>query len=764
MADLDLQRLQQQVDDLTASNQRLTSGTNQNLTAQQRSAAKTDAMARAAGGATSALGQLISQIYGGVQGAQVATKSLKSGVGAISGASRSFENSIGRNSKLARGLQGFGIGIAEITDVVAGMSDRLFESFQSLSRVGAAGADGMAGVFDQLQNFRLGLQDLGQLTQLFGQNAQSLVLFGGTVQQGAKSLGALRKFVTGSGLEQEFMALGMNTQEINESMAGFVALQSRLGMTQITNTAQITASLNAYILEQDKITKLTGATRKQQEDNTMRAMATEQFRAKLERLEAENTVASLAERDRLLGLQRMFYANNQQLGDAFTATASGFITKGPGLAGQLVLQGKLSEIVNNRQIDQAQAARMSSDALKQFNSGVGNAIASVGGFEEKFGMSFSGMIDASAGLDRIARNISTVEEEQLRQKEKPEAGVKAQIDLRTAQMDTMKNFQALVNIGVVPATQALAAFAQQAAKASRMLPGGDEVGGGPIDSSVGAGAAAGARSTDVVPGSGNAATGDPVIDALSGVSGNQGGLGIQQRIIGGALGAASSLLRQLGVGGGQEINADDVINFGSGSGSRQHFDQLQPQVRERALAMAQAYQKATKQKLNLNSAFRSAEEQAALAASGGQGANPIAEPGQSLHQQGRALDFNPTEVDYLEKMGLLKQFGFNRLQGDPPHIFMQDGGIATGPKSGYNAMLHGTEAVVPLPDGKTIPVTMPGIESSIASSTGQGAELQEEMSRQSGLIMNQISRLDELVALMRNANGISHKILQASTN
>ncbi len=36
------------------------------------------------------------------------------------------------------------------------------------------------------------------------------------------------------------------------------------------------------------------------------------------------------------------------------------------------------------------------------------------------------------------------------------------------------------------------------------------------------------------------------------------------------------------------------------------------------------------------------------------------------------------------------------------------GGIAKGPRSGYPAMLHGNEAVVPLPDGKTIPVAMQG--------------------------------------------------------
>ena len=37
----------------------------------------------------------------------------------------------------------------------------------------------------------------------------------------------------------------------------------------------------------------------------------------------------------------------------------------------------------------------------------------------------------------------------------------------------------------------------------------------------------------------------------------------------------------------------------------------------------------------------------------------------------------------------------------------QLGGVLYGDMSGYQAMLHGTEAVVPLPDGKTIPVSMP---------------------------------------------------------
>jgi hypothetical protein len=41
------------------------------------------------------------------------------------------------------------------------------------------------------------------------------------------------------------------------------------------------------------------------------------------------------------------------------------------------------------------------------------------------------------------------------------------------------------------------------------------------------------------------------------------------------------------------------------------------------------------------------------------------------------------------------------------------GGIAKGRNSGYPVTLHGTEAVVPLPDGKKIPVKMEGGQGNI---------------------------------------------------
>jgi len=74
------------------------------------------------------------------------------------------------------------------------------------------------------------------------------------------------------------------------------------------------------------------------------------------------------------------------------------------------------------------------------------------------------------------------------------------------------------------------------------------------------------------------------------------------------------------------------------------------------------------------------------------------------------------------------------------------GGILSGPRSGYSATLHGTEAVVPLPDGKTIPVNMP--------------DLSGVLNDQSELLSGVLSTLDSIVKNMENQVSVSKKILQ----
>jgi hypothetical protein len=83
-------------------------------------------------------------------------------------------------------------------------------------------------------------------------------------------------------------------------------------------------------------------------------------------------------------------------------------------------------------------------------------------------------------------------------------------------------------------------------------------------------------------------------------------------------------------------------------------------------------------------------------------------------------------------------------ESGPLKVFtMAEGGIADGPTSGFAATLHGTEAVVPLPDNRSIPVSLDS--SSITAALDQHTGL-----------------LNQILDTMKKNNSISSGILQAS--
>jgi hypothetical protein len=77
-----------------------------------------------------------------------------------------------------------------------------------------------------------------------------------------------------------------------------------------------------------------------------------------------------------------------------------------------------------------------------------------------------------------------------------------------------------------------------------------------------------------------------------------------------------------------------------------------------------------------------------------------------------------------------------------------DGGIASGPTSGYSATLHGTEAVVPLPDNRSIPVTISGESADSKKLTtridGQTSLINHLLLTGSSLTDGLITRVNEL--------------------
>jgi hypothetical protein len=120
----------------------------------------------------------------------------------------------------------------------------------------------------------------------------------------------------------------------------------------------------------------------------------------------------------------------------------------------------------------------------------------------------------------------------------------------------------------------------------------------------------------------------------------------------------------------------DIIRFGGRSGSEERFRMLNPQVQEQLITAAQEYYNQTGRKLQVNSAFRTVDDQKRLydesVAAGRPGRGPtgmpIAKPGTSKHSKGIVVDIQQGKDDPIAQQ-ILSQRGFSQnVPGDPVHF------------------------------------------------------------------------------------------------
>jgi hypothetical protein len=174
---------------------------------------------------------------------------------------------------------------------------------------------------------------------------------------------------------------------------------------------------------------------------------------------------------------------------------------------------------------------------------------------------------------------------------------------------------------------------------------------------------------------------------------------------------------------------DSLVNFKGGSGSREHWDSLNPNFQQAMLSTIKEYMSLGGSKLNLESGFRSDEEQLALYKRWLKGQPPgvktAKDPGAiatydgvttpalpvslggrgNSHGMGFAIDAGMQAADIarkvdLEKYGLVWGGNAGWSKPDPVHIqskiSAEKGGIFSGPNGGYAATLQGEGTVVPL--------------------------------------------------------------------
>jgi hypothetical protein len=161
-----------------------------------------------------------------------------------------------------------------------GVLDDGLGSFQELSRVGGIGSDSIAGLAKDIHAAGIPLK---MFSGLIAGNSKQLAALQGTTSDArsefANVMGGMRK-----GMNKELRKIGFTTEEISETVINFADLQRRLGRGQRLDSVQLQERTQQYAKELDKVSRLTGMQREEQQKLVDAAMREGRWRATIEDL------------------------------------------------------------------------------------------------------------------------------------------------------------------------------------------------------------------------------------------------------------------------------------------------------------------------------------------------------------------------------------------------------------------------------------------------------------------------------------------------
>jgi hypothetical protein len=672
-------------------------------------------MGSALGSLTKHATNLGKKLYEGEQGASVYNDAIKSGTDA-------FGDLLGALGPLGKILgflvKAFGGYVQEVNK----LSDRLYKSYQSLSKVGVTAADGMMGLAESAQRLGYGLSEVGleNFGRLMKASAQDLALLSGSAVQGRKDFTDFASEVVRGSAGRELMNLGYSVEELNEGLASYIGLQSRVGMAQNKTQAELRAGATAYLKEMDALTKLTGLQKAELEEGINKARAVEAFRAKVEDLRAQG-------REKEADQMEKYYAVLQKqaptLAQGFAEAASGLIVSDAGRQyfqaidnGAQVIQGLSTGAMSLEQALGAtyKQAKLSEGEFRQLAMAMGSSNV-IGSYTELADIAKRSGIDQ----EEIAKTIKEAQDAQA----KGPGGVAAQTDMRRAQMDSRDALQQLVKVGVGPATSAMSAFAQVTSKVVTAL-------GGKISAAPGAPMAEAGAAPAAAGGGGG------MLGAI--------GRGLTAMGLGPGAGTAATTMSQQDLANqGLKIKAGDVQAEGS---------TINPKLIEYAKRI-QSEIPGFQYFSGFNDRFHqekspSSSHTKGLAADFTVSPTPSPEQGRDIASQLKAMGFATVIDEYNNPSAKATAGHFHAA------ISARNGfeGLISGPKSGYrpNIEMHGDERVSIKPASVSGAMDMDRLDNTIGE--------------QMGVMGAQLSALENLVAIMRDQTTISTKILQASNN
>lgn len=379
---------------------------------------------------------------------------------------------------------------SEYVQQVNKQTDALAKSYQDISGVGAAGRDGLQGVFTTMQQFGLGIADLPKFNALIRENSDSLAKLGGTVTQGVKTFANLSEGIQRTGLQTELLNLGLTTDTINKGLGNFTKSVVQAGGSirlMSMSTEQQSKAASDYIKQADILTKLTGQSVEQQQKTIDQAMANDRYAARAIALQKELREAEAMEAGAARD-QRVAAAQAQIAQDKAALNAAA--AQGPEVfAGvQDMLAGAVSDASNKVRFafgnEFQESITRVPKTIDEANQNVAASFTIAGKNFETYADTFGRSISLSGtnigvklaeGATLIGRdftaNLNAAIKSQTAQIATPERALADYNAMLQAQTDVVRGFQNLIQLGMTPVTNAMSQASTKIKQAIELIPG-----------------------------------------------------------------------------------------------------------------------------------------------------------------------------------------------------------------------------------------------------------------------------------------------------
>lgn len=363
---------------------------------------------------------------------------------------------------LAAKAAALAIGVfAKGLNVAAKQGDALYKTYQDLQRSGATAADGITGVFHNMQNFGYGIEELDKMVKLVSENSQTLAKFSLTAADGTNAFSsAMADIVRDPALK----VLGKTPDDINAAGAAFIRQTVRAGMTQRDVGDQLASQTLKYVYDLDRLQKLTGTSADQLQKQQDEAMAEDAYNDVMSDLKQRALAGDAVAQAQIDKITLVMSKLGPEMRKEFIASIGGDISAGARLfMGAPSLMRNIQDetvsttkTINDLHLDAAntvgafgKSARLAAQATRE----------TIGPLYE-----YRELMSGTADFDE------RVEAAKRAGKVQDEATINlSKIDLE--RMNSRDALQSFVQLGVAPATRALAKMAGITGDLATSLPG-----------------------------------------------------------------------------------------------------------------------------------------------------------------------------------------------------------------------------------------------------------------------------------------------------